>query len=99
MRAFGISRNLPQVLVHDLRLAQERKQAHSPIVHAILALDPVAAEAAGLEHVEDSLVRNLDWIEEVGAALNGGRNVGVSRRARGVKPIEDVGCALAGSCG
>jgi len=67
MRAFGMSLNIPRLMSPAVR------DVHDPIVEAIVARDPVAAERAGRKHVEDSLERNLAWIEEVAAALVNGR--------------------------
>lgn len=41
------------------------KGKHTPIIGAIRRRDPEAAERAAKEHVEDSLARNLAWIEDV----------------------------------
>ncbi|MBI2842647.1 MAG: GntR family transcriptional regulator [Armatimonadetes bacterium] len=70
MRAFGISRNVRESFVRDMRLAPERKEVHKPIVDAILAREPIAAEQAGRAHVQDSLSKNLVWIEEIAEEMN-----------------------------
>ncbi len=82
MRAFGMSRGIPPALANSVRLAPERKQVHNEIINAILARDGAAAEAAGRQHVEDSLAVNLSWIEEVGAALDTERSPSPRRRSR-----------------
>ncbi|MHB9037429.1 MAG: GntR family transcriptional regulator [Armatimonadota bacterium] len=65
MTAFGISLNVPRLLTAKIR------DNHDPIVEAIRLKEPDMAERAAREHVEDSLARNLAWIEEVTAAIKG----------------------------
>jgi DNA-binding GntR family transcriptional regulator len=64
MTAFGISLNVPRLLGPEVR------ELHDPIVEAIARRDPDAAELAARKHVEDSLARNLAWIEQVTAAIS-----------------------------
>ncbi|MBI2844678.1 MAG: GntR family transcriptional regulator [Armatimonadetes bacterium] len=63
MREFGISLNFPRKVV------QEFKELHTPIAEAIVQRDPDAAEKAARQHVEESLTRNLDWIDKIAQAM------------------------------
>ncbi|OFX16383.1 MAG: hypothetical protein A2Z18_03330 [Armatimonadetes bacterium RBG_16_58_9] len=69
MTAFGITLNVPRLLGPAVR------DIHVPMVEAIRARDMDAAETAAREHVEDSLARNLAWIEKVSAALERGTSI------------------------
>ncbi|MHB9035710.1 MAG: GntR family transcriptional regulator [Armatimonadota bacterium] len=74
MTAFGITLNVPRLESTTVR------DIHAPLVEAIRARDADAAEKAAREHVEDSLARNLAWIEKVSAVLeNGVLGYGASR--------------------
>ncbi|MBI2844682.1 MAG: GntR family transcriptional regulator [Armatimonadetes bacterium] len=66
MREFGISLDFPRKIVQELKIV------HNPIVAAITRRDPDAAEKAGRLHVEQSLARNLSWIEGIAAAMRDG---------------------------
>ena len=72
MTAFGISLNVPRLL------SQQVRDIHVPIIKAIKEHDPDAAEKAAREHVEQSLARNLAWIEKISAAMvdNAGSRIG-----------------------
>jgi DNA-binding GntR family transcriptional regulator len=63
MTAFGVSLNVPRLLSPAIR------DNHQPIVDSIRARDLDGAERAAREHVEDSLARNLAWIEKVSAVM------------------------------
>ena len=63
MTVFGVSLNVPRLLSQDVR------ENHAPTVEAIRSRDVDGAERAAREHVEDSLARNLAWIEKVSAVL------------------------------
>lgn len=64
MTAFAIILKVPRLLGREIR------GIHDPIVEAIARRDPDAAEQAARKHVEDSLARNLAWIEQVTAAIS-----------------------------
>ncbi|MHB1460955.1 MAG: GntR family transcriptional regulator [Armatimonadota bacterium] len=63
MNAFGIYLNVPRLLGSEFR------DTHAPIIAAIRARDMCAAEQAARTHVEESLARNLAWIEQVSTVL------------------------------
>jgi DNA-binding GntR family transcriptional regulator len=64
MTAFGVNLNVPRLLTPSIR------KIHKPIIDAIKRKDPDAAERVARKHVEDSLARNLAWIDKVSAAMS-----------------------------
>lgn len=59
MRAFSAATNVPRLFPGGI------EKAHDPIIKAVKNCDPEAAEQAGRKHVEDSLARNLKWINGI----------------------------------
>ncbi|MBI2841935.1 MAG: GntR family transcriptional regulator [Armatimonadetes bacterium] len=67
LRQLGISFSVLQAV------RPEVKHTHDAIVEAVARRDPDAAERAGRGHVEESLARNLTWIEEIAQAMTNGQ--------------------------
>ncbi|MBI2842718.1 MAG: GntR family transcriptional regulator [Armatimonadetes bacterium] len=62
MSAFGVTGQTPPDIYPDT-------DTHDDLVDAIKRHDPDTAEQAAREHVEVSLSRKIDWIEEVSAEI------------------------------
>lgn len=76
MRAFGLSLKIPRLM------SAANKELHAPLVQAILKKDPKAAEREGRVHVEQSLARNLAWVERVSAAMANKKSLRVRLRTK-----------------
>ena len=69
MRLFALSLKVPSSVTDNLRLSNQVKEVHQPILNTILGRDLDRAEIEARKHVEKSLERNRIWIKKVNTLI------------------------------